>query len=105
MAATDDDRETRRPRRNRAHPAVAVAREAARQLAELTGREPETVTGMSRTDDGWQVELDVLELHRVPETADVLAAYVVETDDEGQLVSYRRTRRYVRSQVQGSDEP
>lgn len=101
MAATDDDRETRKPRGDRAHPAVAVAREAARQLAELTGKEPETVTAISRTDGGWQVELDVLELHRVPETADVLAAYLVDTDEDGQLTSYRRTRRYVRSQVGG----
>lgn len=99
-----DDSETRKPRRNRAHPAVAVAREAARQLSELTGKEPEGVTAISRTDDGWQVELDVLELHRVPETSDVLAVYVVETDDDGSLTSYRRTRRYVRSQTQnGAD--
>ena len=95
-----DDKETSKPRKNRAHPAVAVAREAARQLAELTGKEPEAVTGITRTDDGWKVELDVLELHRVPETADLLATYVVDTDDEGQLTSYRRTRRFVRSQPQ-----
>ncbi|MBO0829409.1 MAG: gas vesicle protein [Streptosporangiales bacterium] len=98
-----DDSETRKPRGARANPAVAVAREAARQLSELTGKEPETVTAISRTHEGWQVELDVLELHRVPETADVLATYVVDTDDEGQLTSYRRTRRYVRSQVQGGE--
>jgi hypothetical protein len=101
--ATDDDNKTRKPRARRSHPAVAVARDAARQLAELTGKDPEAVTAISRTDDGWKVELDVLELHRVPETADLIAVYVVETDGDGQLLSYRRTRRFVRSQAQEGD--
>lgn len=98
-----DDRESRRPNRDRGNPAVTVARKAARQLCELTGKEPEAVTAISRTDDGWKVELDVVELHRVPETADVMAVYVVEVDGDGQLTSYRRTRRYVRSQTRDGD--
>ncbi|HEX6447699.1 MAG TPA: gas vesicle protein GvpO [Streptosporangiales bacterium] len=100
--ATDEDSETRKPPERRS-PAIAVARRAARQLAELTGKEPEAVTAISRNEDGWRVELDVVELERVPETADLLAVYVVETDDDGQLISYRRTRRFVRSQIQDGD--
>lgn len=101
--ATDEDSKNRKPRARRSQSAITVAREAARQLAELTGKQPEAVTAIARNDDGWKVELDVVELHRVPETADLLAVYVVETDDEGQLMSYRRTRRFVRSQSQEGD--
>lgn len=74
----------------------AIAREGARQLAELTGREVEGVVGFSRSEDGWTVEVEVLELSRIPNTTDVLAIYQLELDEDGELDGYRRTRRYTR---------
>jgi len=80
--------------------ASRVAAEAARQFAELSAKAVEGVTGLRRTDEGWVVELDVLELRRVPETTDVLASYEVSMDDSGELLGYRRVHRYVRGQVE-----
>jgi len=79
-----------------------VAAEASRQLAELTGKEVEGVTGLHRSDDGWQVEVEVLELRRVPGTTDVLATYEVDVDESGDLQGYRRSHRYVRGQTEGT---
>lgn len=73
-----------------------VAAMAARDLLDLTGKEAEGVTGLSRTDDGWTVEVEVLEVRRIPNTTDVLALYEVTTDTQGGLVGYRRLRRYAR---------
>jgi hypothetical protein len=73
-----------------------VAGEAARQLLELTGRETEGVVGLERTDDGWTVLIEVLELRRIPNTTDVLAIYEVTVDGDGELEGYRRLQRYVR---------
>jgi chemotaxis protein histidine kinase CheA len=73
-----------------------IAREGARQLAELTGREVEGVVGFSRSEDGWTVEVEVLELSRIPNTTDVLAIYQLDLDEDGELDGYRRTRRYTR---------
>ena len=81
-------------------PQVAAA--AAQQFAELSSRTVEGVTGLHRTDDGWVVELDVLELRRVPETTDVLATYEVTVDSSGELEGYRRAHRYVRGQAEDS---
>ena len=81
-----------------------IAGDAVRQLAELTGRQPEGVTGLERTDDGWTVSVDVLELRRVPETTDVLACYEVEIDSGGDLLGYRRVHRYVRGAA-GEESP
>ena len=77
-----------------------LARRAADELAELIGREPETIVSLERTEDGWRIGLAVLELARIPDTADVLADYEVETDEDGNLMGYRRTRRYARGRVQ-----
>ena len=96
-----DDRKRRRHDGSKPKPADLV-RAAASTLAELTGRQPENVLGLRRDDDGWKVTLEVVELHRIPHATDVLGCYVVTVDDDGELVSYERRRRYVRSQTEES---
>jgi len=67
----------------------------------LTGKQPEAVIGLEKGDDGcWKVLVDVVELHRVPNTTDVLATYEVTLDDEGDLSGCRRLHRYVRGSTQ-----
>jgi len=76
--------------------AAAAGREALQQVAELTGKEAEGVSGVSPSDDGWTVTVDVVEDRRIPSTSDVLATYETELDADGELISYRRVRRYAR---------
>jgi hypothetical protein len=76
--------------------ALEIAQEAARQLLELTGKDSEGVTGLERTDDGWTVQVEVVEVRRIPDTTDVLALYDVDTDERGNMQGYRRVRRYAR---------
>ena len=80
-----------------------LAKAARKQLAELTGRVPESVLGLRKDDDGWKVTVEVVELSRVPSSTDLLGCYVVTLDDEGELVGYERARRYQRGQT-GGDE-
>ncbi len=87
---------SRSSRPSRKPTASQVAETAAEQLRELTGKEAEGVTGLERTDDGWLVQVEVLELRRVPATTDVLASYRVEVDEQGELLGYRRQHRYAR---------
>ena len=81
-----------RPRAN----ASQVALEAARQLLELTGKQAEGVTSLQRTEDGWQVQVEVVEVRRIPDTTDVLAIYELDVDEQGALQGYHRARRYAR---------
>jgi gas vesicle protein GvpO len=76
--------------------ASQVAALAAQQLLELTGKGVEGVTGLERTDDGWKVHVEVVEVRRIPDTTDVLALYEVQVDEDGDLMGYRRLRRYAR---------
>ncbi|WP_063770899.1 gas vesicle protein GvpO [Streptacidiphilus neutrinimicus] len=77
----------------KAHRAAAMA---AAQVRELTGKTPEGVTGLERLDDGWRVRVEVLESRRIPDSTDLLALYRVDLDADGDLVGYRRERRYHR---------
>ena len=105
--ATRDQRESRekspnngdrpRPPKRRSASGPEVAGRATEQLLQLTGREVEGVVALERSDhDGWKVQVEVLEVRRIPDTTDVLALYEVDADEEGSLVGYRRLRRYTR---------
>jgi hypothetical protein len=91
-------RNGKRPRRLSA---ADAARAAVVQLDDLTEHDVEGVVSVERDDDGWRVGLEVVESHRIPDSADILAVYEVRVDDDGELVSYRRGRRYFRGQTVG----
>ena len=81
--------------------AAVAARRAAQQVADFTGRSPECVVSIDRADGGWQVGVEVVETRRIPDTQDVLAIYEVRVDRRGDLLSYKRARRYARGQLDG----
>ena len=77
-----------------------VVEQVREELPPLLGRPVEEVLGVQRDDDqGWQVIVQVVELSRIPTSTDVLGAYVVNVDDDGELIGYKRRRRYTRSQT------
>jgi hypothetical protein len=78
-----------------------IVDEAKRKLKELLGAEPERVSGFGRSNGRSTVTLEVVEVHRVPETTDVLASYEVAFDEDRNLVSMSEVRRYLRSQIEG----
>jgi len=69
-------------------------------VMELTGYQPEAVTGLEWDGEFWSVTVDVLELSRVPNTTDLLGTYVVQLDERGTLRGLKRARRYVRGQAE-----
>ncbi|AHK31432.1 gas vesicle synthesis protein [Rhodococcus opacus PD630] len=77
-------------------PAPEIAEIATRDIAQLTGKKPLGATSVMPTDDGWAVEVEVVEDRRIPSSTDMLAMYEVVLDLDGELLSYRRTRRYIR---------
>jgi hypothetical protein len=78
---------------------MEVLREARAQFTELTGMSAESVTSFEQTEEGWSLEVEVLELARVPDTMSLMASYQVELDPDGELTGYRRLRRYERGRA------
>ncbi|MBO0786182.1 MAG: gas vesicle protein [Actinobacteria bacterium] len=76
--------------------AAKAAEAGLRSIIELVGKQPEGVTAVERTEDGWLVGVEVLEDQRIPSSADVLALYEADLDDDGTLASYHRVRQYSR---------
>ena len=70
-------------------------------VKDLTGFTPESVSGLQWDGETWLVTVDVCELERIPNTTDVMATYVVQLDDRGGLLGYKRERRYLRGEAEG----
>lgn len=80
--------------------ASSAASFALRYVGELITSEPTAVTSVEPAeDDGWLVEVEVLEDRRIPSSADMLALYEIELDPDGGLLAYRRTKRYSRGRA------
>jgi hypothetical protein len=79
--------------------AAAAVQRVREEFPALLGRPVEAVLGVQRDDEGWEVTVQVVELARIPNSTDVLGAYQVTLDPEGELIAYGRRRRYNRSQA------
>jgi hypothetical protein len=79
---------------------LEITQLAKEQLSSLTGLKPETVSNVRRDESNWYVQVDMIELSRIPHSTDVLAIYEIQMDDNGNLLGYQRTRRYCRGQVE-----
>ena len=95
MAAAEERNESRE---RVSAPDLAMA--AKQLVAELTGFAPESVSGIQWDGESWLVTVDVCELERVPNTTDVMAKYVVQLDERGELLGYKRAGRYIRGHAE-----
>lgn len=105
----DDDESSQEPRHQpqQAEPVAAATGEVAtvidrarEHVEQVVGAEPEGVSGIERMNGNWCVNVEVVKLHRIPDSTDILASLAVVVDGDGDLVSLQETRRYRRSQAE-----
>ena len=88
--------ERRQPRRPSMSQLIRQTRDT---LEVLTGFPVDSVTSVRRDGEGWVVEVQLVELQRIPASTSVLGSYRVTLDADGELVEYERTHRYYRNQA------
>ena len=86
--------------KHRTMSALELTKAAKATIHELTSYPPESVSALQWDGESWLVTVAVCELERIPNTADVIADYVVQLDEGGGLLGYRRDRRYQRGQAE-----
>lgn len=77
---------------------------AKKQLTEVTGLKQPEVVAVSHADDGWHVRIEMLELVRIPSSADVIGEYTVRLKDDGSLIEFYRKRSRLRAQTVEEEE-
>lgn len=76
--------------------AAEAAEVGRREVTRVIKKTAEGVSSVERAEDGWIVQVEVVEDRHIPSSSDVLALYEVDIDSAGTLLAYRRTRRYSR---------
>lgn len=57
----------------------------------ITGLPVSSTLGIVREEEKCQVTLELLEKKSIPDSMDILATYEVESDDDGNIIEFRRT--------------
>jgi hypothetical protein len=103
----DEDEPAKEPRRQgRRSPALSATTAGAaglRHIIGLTSKDTEGVTLVRRTEDGWLVEVEVVEDRHIPSSGDMLSLYRIEMDSAGDLLSYHRVKRYRRGRTDSGE--
>ena len=98
----DQEHESNGARGRSASDTMQIVEQAREHLKNLLGEDAESVSGIERENGNWSVTLEVVEMHRIPESTDILSSYSAVLDDDGGIVSLTRRRRYRRSQIEES---
>ncbi len=69
--------------------AITKAKEC---LPELTDRKFNSVTGISNVDGEWKITLELIERKGIPDTSDILGIYELSLGNEGELISFNRSK-------------
>jgi len=69
---------------------IKIAEKASKELTSLTGLDLSTILGVEKDNSHWKVTLEMVEKHAIPDQMDILGIYEVLTDEEGNLVSFKR---------------
>jgi hypothetical protein len=81
-------------------PADKIVMRARKVIDDLGGMDVDRVTAVEEEDDGWRVNVEVVETRRIPDTSDILARYQVRLTHGGQFRGYRQIGRRRRDQLE-----
>ncbi len=68
-----------------------ISKTALSMTESLLNKKSEGITSVSGGDDGWKVNVEVLERKAVPDTQDILSTYELKLTSDGELTGYKRT--------------
>jgi len=75
---------------------------AREELSKLTGLEISSVLGATKTEEGWNISIEMVEKYSIPDQMDILAVYNTLLDDDGNLLQFNR--RKLRKRVDTEEE-
>lgn len=81
-----------------------VINAAKEQLHSILALDVANVIAASKTNDGWNVKIDLIERKAIPDTQDLLGTYDIILDEEGNIVSYERKKIRKRMDLEESIE-
>ena len=69
------------------------------QISELLKKEPECISSIEKSNEGWIVVCDVLEKKSVPETFDILKVFEFIVDKECRIIRFKQLKKIRRGEL------
>lgn len=69
------------------------------EIKELLKKEPESISSVERTKEGWLVQCDVLEKKSIPETYDLLKVFQFILDNNAKITSFKLLKKIRRGDL------
>jgi hypothetical protein len=80
--------------------ASEIIKKARQEFVRLGKTPANGITGLSKTEEGWAIQLEALERKAIPDTMDVLGLYELRLDNEGNLLGLDRKKLRKRGETQ-----
>jgi hypothetical protein len=62
-------------------------------IREALHKEPDSISSVEKTEEGWCVEVEILEKKSIPETFDLLKIFEFFLDEDGKVQSFKLLKR------------
>ena len=69
------------------------------EIKEVLKKEPETISSIEKTKEGWTIQCDVLEKKSIPETYDLLKIFEFRLDGNGKITGFKQLKKIRRGDV------
>ncbi|MEK6869210.1 MAG: gas vesicle protein GvpO [Nanoarchaeota archaeon] len=69
------------------------------EIKEVLKKEPETISSVEKTKEGWTVQCDVLEKKSVPETYDLLKIFEFRLDNNAKITGFKQIKKVRRGDL------
>ena len=67
-----------------------VSEKAKKELKEIIGKKTEGVPTIRKNEEGWNVQVEILEKEKIPDTESLIGIYELEMNQEGEIEEYKR---------------
>lgn len=78
---------------------IEVKKKVIPEIKELLKKEPEAISSIEKTKEGWVVQCDVLEKKSVPETFDLLKVFEFRLDNKAKIIGFKQLKKIRRGDL------
>lgn len=69
------------------------------QIKEMLKKEPESISNIEKTNEGWKIQCEILEKKSVPETFDLLKVFEFKLDNNAKVIGFTQLRKIRRGDL------
>lgn len=69
------------------------------KIKEALDKEPEAISSLEETKEGWVLQCDVLEKKAVPSTFDLLKVFEFRLDKNGEITGFKQIKKVRRGDI------